>query len=236
MLIGEEQVALAGDLGSIGPHHHAAPAIVVGVDRPLRFIANGTRQCRAALIAPGFHHAVELYRGRIAVFVLPAAGAPLHRETVHELGDAGPWLELAEAVAERQLDSFEPLARCLAREHLAPRPLDERLRRALTSLAGSLDDNLGVEELAASAGLSPTRLMALARAQLGTSLRGYRRWLRAFHVARQYARGASLTEAALEAGFASSAHLSMAVREQFGIRPSQLLTPRTRSAIRSMPR
>lgn len=236
MLIGDDQVALAGDLGAIGRHHHASPAIVVGVDGPLRFVADGTRTSRAALIAPGFHHAVELDRGRIAVFVLPAAGAPLHRETVHELAHPRQWLELAAAVAEQQLDSFEPLARCLAREHLAPRPIDERLRRALISLSASLDDNLGVEAMAERAGLSPTRLMTLARTQLGTSLRSYRRWLRAFHVARQYARGASLTEAALEAGFASSAHLSMAVREQFGIRPSQLLTPRTRAAIRSMPR
>jgi AraC-like DNA-binding protein len=74
--------------------------------------------------------------------------------------------------------------------------------------------------------------MALVRAQLGTSLRGYRRWLRAFQVARTYAAGASLTAGALDAGFASSAHLSAASRDQFGIKPSQLLAPRTRCLIR----
>lgn len=75
------------------------------------------------------------------------------------------------------------------------------------------------------------RLMALAHAQLGAPLRYVRRWLRMFSVARDYAAGATLTTAALDAGFASSAHLSVAAREHFGIRPSQILSPRTRAAI-----
>jgi AraC-like DNA-binding protein len=242
VLLGAEQVAVSGDLGPIGRHHHAAPAVVIGVDGPLRFLAGAdgdgasgaatSRQSRAALIAPGFRHAVDLAAGRIAVFVLPAAGAPLSDEPVHDLRP-GPWLELAEAVAQGALESFEPVARALDQQRIHPRPIDARLRHALGRLALSLDDNLAIEDIAGDAGLSPTRLMALARAQLGTSLRGYRRWLRAFQVARGYATGASLTEAALEAGFASSAHLSAAVREQFGIRPSQLLTPRARAAMRT---
>lgn len=242
MLLGGEQIAVSGDLGPIGHHHHAAPAIVIGVDGPLRFVAGASadgrsgalssRHSRAALIAPGFHHAVDLAAGRIAVFVLPAAGAPLSSESLHDLRP-GPWLELAEAVAKGELPSFDPVVEALAKERIHPRPIDARLRRAIGHLALSLDDNLAVEDIAGEAGLSPTRLMALAKGQLGTSLRVYRRWLRAFQVARGYATGASLTEAALEAGFSSSAHLSAAVRDQFGIRPSQLLTPRARAAMRT---
>lgn len=234
MMLGEEQVAISGDLGAISPHHHAAPAIVIGVDGPLRFIADGSRSSRAALIAPGFHHSVDVRGGRMAVFLLPAAGAPLASEPVHDLARPGDWLELAAAVERQQLGGFEEVARALARQGIGPRPLDERVRRAVTAMTGALDDNCAVGELSAIAGLSAPRLMALCRAQLGTSLRGYRRWLRAFRVAEEYARGASLTEAALEAGFASSAHLSAAVREQFGLRPSRLLTPATRKAIRAV--
>jgi AraC-like DNA-binding protein len=103
--------------------------------------------------------------------------------------------------------------------------------RATDAIASSLHTNLAITELAADARLSPSRLMALAREQLGVSLRGYRRWLRAFHVARAYAAGASLTSAAHAAGFASSAHLSAAAREHFGIRPSHVLNPHNRAAI-----
>ena len=56
-------------------------------------------------------------------------------------------------------------------------------------------------------------------------------WTRAFAVARGYAAGASLTRAALDAGFASSAHLSATSRESFGIRPSQILSPGNRARI-----
>ena len=91
---------------------------------------------------------------------------------------------------------------------------------------------MAIEELALAARLSASRLMALARRQLGSSLRQYRSWLRSFRVARDYAAGRSLTEAALEAGFASSAHLSAATREHFGIRPSDVLSPANRGAIR----
>jgi AraC-like DNA-binding protein len=242
LLVSETRLALSGVLGPISHHHHACPAIVVGVDGPLRFVAGATRQSRAALLAPGFAHAVDHSAcpprlgggtGRVAVFMLPA-GAALHHEPLHELQHPGEWLELAAAVAGGRVDSFEPIERGLRREGLEPRPVDRRLRRALDRLARDLGDNHAVEEVAAAAGLSPTRLMALAREQLGTSLRSYRRWLRAFHVVRQYATGASLTAAALEAGFSSSAHLSAAAREQFGIRPSQLLTPHTRPAIRAV--
>ena len=101
-------------------------------------------------------------------------------------------------------------------------------------LAATLDTNLSIDEVAAAARLSPSRLMTLAHTQLGASLRAYRRWLRAFQVARDYAAGASLTEAALAAGFSSSAHLSAAARDHFGIRPSDILTPHNRGGIRAV--
>ena len=49
---------------------------------------------------------------------------------------------------------------------------------------------------------------------------------------RDYAAGLSLTEAAFAAGFASSPHLSVSTREQFGIRPSDVLRPANRATIR----
>jgi AraC-like DNA-binding protein len=44
-------------------------------------------------------------------------------------------------------------------------------------------------------------------------------------VVRSPSAGATLTEAALDAGFAGSSHLSAAFRAAFGIKPSSLLTP-----------
>jgi methylphosphotriester-DNA--protein-cysteine methyltransferase len=141
------------------------------------------------------------------------------------------------ALRRDELTEFEPIDHGFhrfARERLNLRPVDQRLTEAMRLLGETVDENVSVDVLASSVRLSGSRLMALAREQLGVPLRGYRRWLRAFSVARAYAMGASLTDAALAAGFASSAHLSSATREHFGIRPSDVLTSHNRAALRTI--
>lgn len=221
-------MALSGLRGPIARHAHATAAVIVALDRPLSIEADGrSREVQAALLAPGFEHALELRGGRLGVFLLP----PGRRSTasVTELAP-GPWRELSQSLT--RFDSFEAVDRALGAS--APRPLDARLSAAMAHLANSVDQNLSIEELASSVGLSATRLMTLAREHLGTSLRSWRRWMRAFEVARAYANGGSLTTAALDAGFASSSHLSSAARQDFGIAPSQVLTPRVRPRIVSL--
>jgi AraC-like DNA-binding protein len=232
LIVGADRIALCGRFPRVAHHQHAAPAIVVGIDGPLEFEAGKTHESRAALIAPGFAHAVEARGGRLAMFVLPThAVSRQGLLPVRDLPHARSWVELGEAMLQGRVTSFDLVDETLASAHLDLAPIDDRLRRALEVLAEALDENLPVHRAAAAAGLSPSRLMAIARMQLGGSLRAYRRWLRAFRVARDYAKGASLTEAALAAGFASSAHLSAAAREHFGIRPSDILAPHNRPAI-----
>lgn len=229
LVVGADRFALGGALDGIGAHRHASPAVVVGLDRPVGMIAaGGALRTRVALVAPGFAHAVEVAGGRIAVFMLP----PMSREALAPIAalPAAPWLELGQAVLAGDASVLAALATLEARIPRA-RPLDARLQRLVGALHAQLDDNVPLAELAGAVGLSEPRVMALARAQLGAPLRYVRRWLRTFAVARDYAAGASLTTAALAAGFASSAHLSIAAREHFGIRPSQILSPRTRDAI-----
>jgi AraC-like DNA-binding protein len=235
LLIGADRIALCGSLTAIGTHHHASPAVVVGIDGPLRFVAERSHRSRAALISPGFSHAVDVGVGRIAVFLLPPHA--ISRERLLPVGDVprpGAWVELGQALLRGEVASFEPVDRLVARAALDTRPIDDRLRAAITVMWEALDANLSIEALASDVKLSPSRLMSLAHAQMGTSFRRYRRWLRMFRVARDYAAGASITRAALDSGFASSAHLSAAAREHFGIRPSQILTPGGRAAIRAV--
>jgi AraC-like DNA-binding protein len=247
LIAGVERIGLCGRFAEVSRHRHAAPALVIGVDGPLRFVAERMHESRAVLIEPGFTHAVDTRGGRLAMFVLPpharasarrgGPGAPRGGENsppLRDLAEPGRWVELGEAVFRQELTDFAEIDHALAREGLDLQPLDDRLRIALHVLAETLEDNVSIDDVASSARLSASRLMALAHAQLGASLRAYRRWLRAFQVARDYAGGASLTEAAMAAGFSSSAHLSAAARDHFGIRPSDILTPHNRPAIRAL--
>jgi AraC-like DNA-binding protein len=221
MLVGRDRVALANRFDSITTHRHATPAVVVGLERSLEIVAGRRHVSRAVLLAPGFSHAVEPHGGSIAVFLLPPHAASPGLGSVKDLSSR--WVELGRALASDQLDAFDVVDATLRRERVETGALDDRLARALEGMTSALHQNVAVEDLAALANLSPSRLMSLARVQLGGSLRSFRRWLRMFEVARAYVGGASLTVAAHHAGFASSAHLSAAAREHFGIRPSDVL-------------
>jgi AraC-like DNA-binding protein len=231
LVVGDGRIALGGALTQICRHRHASAAVVVGLDAPLRLVAGHSHVTTVALLRPGFDHAVDV-RGRIAVFLLPVhAMSCAELAPIRDLAEVSAWRELGEAVSRGELDDFAIVDRAVRRSLPSVVPLDDRLGRALDTVANALDENLSVEMVAEAAGLSPSRVMALARVQLGTSVRGYRRWLRTFEVARRYAGGASLTEAAFDAGFASSAHLATTSRASFGIRPSQVLSPMSRSSI-----
>ena len=233
LLAETDRVALGGHLGGVSRHRLSAPAVVVGLDGNLRVRSERVHEGRAMLVRPGCWHSIDATAGRMAVFLLPPhalRGDQLG--WVQELAHPGRWRALGEALLARQLAAWEPIDLCLAGERLRARPIDERLQSAMAALERTLDENLSVDEVASAARLSPSRLMALAHEQLGTSQRAYRRWLRAFRVVRDYAAGLSLTEAAFAAGFASSPHLSVSTREQFGIRPSDVLRPANRATIR----
>ena len=98
--------------------------------------------------------------------------------------------------------------------------LDPRLVNALNTLA---DSDIALPDLATHVGLSPQRLRALARQQLGMPLARWRVWTRLRRVAEALQRGQSLADAAIEAGFADQAHLTRQMREMMGLTPAALL-------------
>ncbi len=99
--------------------------------------------------------------------------------------------------------------------------LDPRLVSALNALA---DSDIPLPSLAAEVGLSPQRLRALARQQLGMPLARWRVWTRLRRAAEELQGGRSLADAAIAAGFADQAHLTRQMREMMGLTPAALLS------------
>ena len=102
-------------------------------------------------------------------------------------------------------------------------PLDERVPRAMQFIHEHLDRKHSAAELARHVQLSPSRFMHLFKSATGVPLRRYVLWARIAAVVGAAIAGESLTQAALGAGFSSSAHFSAVFRETFGLSPSQLL-------------
>lgn len=136
---------------------------------------------------------------------------------------------------ERALELVQTLA---ANTTAAPAPsIDaarQRLaRRAVAALHRDLAANPSVSSLAAELHCSPFQLMRAMRAELGTTLRGYRIAARLGAALHRLAEGeADLTRLALELGFASHAHLTTTCVRLLGAPPRQLraqLSPRSRT-------
>ena len=99
---------------------------------------------------------------------------------------------------------------------------DRRVLRAIRMLSDRIDDPPTLGEAAAAVGLSPGRFQHLFVAETGLPYRGYALWLRLGRAVDVFAAGGSLTDAAHDAGFADSAHLSRTFRRMFGLAPSSL--------------
>ena len=100
--------------------------------------------------------------------------------------------------------------------------LEERIRQVLLAARTDPSRRWKVSEMAETAGLSSRRFREVFASQVGLSCRQYLLWIRLEAAIRELARDASLTEAALAAGFADAAHLTRTFRRMVGIPPSAI--------------
>jgi AraC-like DNA-binding protein len=102
-------------------------------------------------------------------------------------------------------------------------PADARIASAVDGLLSSPALEADTATLAEHAGLSVSRFQHLFKATTSVTVRRFRLWARMRRAIAMAVAGATITHAALEAGFSSPAHFSAAFREMFGMAPTQLL-------------
>ena len=93
---------------------------------------------------------------------------------------------------------------------------DRRVRQIIKWATANLDRPLGIDEAARGVGLSSSRASHLFVEETGLPFRTYVLWLRLVRAVDVRTAGRTLTEAAQEAGFADSAHLSRTFTRMFG--------------------
>jgi AraC-like DNA-binding protein len=104
---------------------------------------------------------------------------------------------------------------------LARRRVDARLLRALEALDG---ERLSVAQAALRVGLSESRLTHLMTDTLGAPPRTWRAWFKLQRaVGETLFNHKNLTQAAHQAGFADSAHLTRTCKQLTGVRPAQMM-------------
>ena len=203
-------------------HRHAAFQIVIGI-RDEVSVADATDiQHRAAVlvVAPMEPHCLQATPDVLTYFVEPQC-VFADRLRLHY----GNGITAAPELRDLREDDVRPTGIRRSGE------LDPRLVRALNAL---VDHHVSLPTLAAEVGLSPQRLRALARSQLGMPLARWRVWTRLRRAAEALQNGESLADAAITAGFADQAHLTRQMREMMGVTPAAVLPILRSHSLRAM--
>jgi AraC-like DNA-binding protein len=218
-IFGESWALYRGRSADNSLHEHAAIQIVYGVPEATVIDADGNNHTgRVLLIRPRVSHALASGEDVTILYVEPLSSLAF------ELAGLAPNADIATAAEWTffPLDGHEPLTslaeRITARMALDTRPIDDRLQVALTVLARE-PGALLIEDAAALAGLSESRLRALASKQMGLPLSTWLIWRKLERAVRSLSEGASLAAAAATGGFADQAHLARAMRRMFGVTP-----------------
>lgn len=229
-----------GPLGDIAPHAHATHVLVAGLYEAFRLrLATGPwTHCRMAVVAAGAVHALQTGDAPVAV-LYPSPLQADHRSLAALVtgadeigpgcltgsgGETGLFREMLEgaagaASADHALDE---LLRQRSLQRRA-RTLDPRVRRAVEALQQAPDRAPALTHLAGAIGLSSSRLMHLFAKDMGIPYRRYRTWCRLQMAMRNAQAGASLTDAALQAGFCDSQHFAHEFRRAFGMTASDVM-------------
>ena len=207
-----------------------APVVLSFADAPYEAVCS-----RAVHVPAGREHQLS-FEGRalVCLFSDPQTGDRSALGVAAQIEPRGA--ALTSALAIRSIDvllgvvlnpSDADAERCGLEQALGLRNLpadSDLIGRCVRALDGACGAWPSVENLAATTGLSPSSFRRGFRRCAGVTLKRYRVWRRLGSALQLATAGASLTDAAYESGFSSSAHLSSACRNLFGSTPSELLS------------
>lgn len=215
-------------------HAHHALQLTLALTGTIDFDCDSGRASSPAIaIAPDARHAFQGTGCVAHVFVDPdgQAGRQLVRTLCSNgaiahipgalLGDVPARLHAcfedrtqADDEVRRAIDDL--IARVSGDSVRVPRA-DPRVAKVIAWVRSRVDESVSLADVAAIAGLSEGRTRHLFVEQTGLSFRTFLLWLRLTRAVELFAEGASLTDAAHQAGFSDSAHLSRTFRRMFGI-------------------
>jgi AraC-like DNA-binding protein len=220
------RVLYVGPALNLTAHRNAVAVLAMGLDGAFEVAdapgdpASAWRSRRTLLIAPDALHHLRSDTGRMAFLYVD----PLSRDLaeLNAGAETGAVAAAIKALADGARDWADVRRELTLRLGVDDTKADPRIRSALDALHADPSARLALGDLARRAGLSGSRFRRLFRAATGVTVRRYRLWIAMGAATRAFARGESLTTAALDAGFSSSAHFSAAFREMFGLEPSRL--------------
>ena len=205
------------DVTRIGPHCNPVPCVLTGRNKSLTLVSRDEVVAGdILLIRPGIEHRVICNGGLNVMYLdgLSWSGSGLAERLHGRLADLAADAIFrgsdAQAALRQRLDpgaaQFPPQLMAVI-EDLIAEPMSRMTQRALA-------EGLQMER---------TRALRLFKAATGQTFRRFKQWSALQHAARRIASGELVRTAAMDAGFADTAHLSRTFRMSFGLTPSEAI-------------
>jgi AraC-like DNA-binding protein len=196
-------------------HSNPVTCLLCGLDRPLTVRSRVERiESDMVLIRPDIEHSVEI-GGRAKVLYLDGLDFPL---------DAKVAGHVPRSLASRAIDALEANddAQWELRAQLSALDVTwhPAIKHVVEDIIADPMKRMSQAELATKLGLERTRALRAFRTATGMTFRGFKNWTGVQAAARRIAMGELVRTAAMDAGFADSAHLTRSFRKAFGTTPT----------------
>jgi AraC-like DNA-binding protein len=199
----------------LAPHRNPVTCILAGLDRPLVVCTQAERiEGDIVVIRPGVEHWVEI-NGRAKVLYFDGLEFPLGVA----LADKVP-REVATLAIDALASSSGAREELRARFSRGRECCPAAVARTIEAIARDPMMRMGQGELAERLQLGRTQAMRAFKAATRMTFREYKRWTALCAATRQIAEGQLVRTAAMDAGFADTAHLTRTFRTAFGTTPT----------------
>jgi AraC-like DNA-binding protein len=200
----------------LGAHANAVTCVLLGRTGPLRLECAGRRvDGDVVLVRPGVVHAVALAERGADVLYLNGLAFPFDAPLAQVLDGVLSHLA-ADALRGDRGAMHELRARLTTRAPRLPTGIAEVVR----AIYADPMQRMSQRELALRMHMERTRALRCFKAATGQTFRDFKRWSALQHAAQLMVEGALVRTAAMDAGFADTAHLTRVFRQGFGLTPS----------------
>ncbi|NKB15659.1 MAG: helix-turn-helix transcriptional regulator [Sphingomonadales bacterium] len=214
------------DVAGLAVHANPVPNVIMGVRGSLTVVSATERVSGDILfIRPGVEHKVHCGPGGFTVVYLDGLHYP----------DTGPFARRLERDEEQiAVDTLLQKSGAVRelRMRLMPEPnsVPDRLVSIIADMISEPMTRMTQLELAERLQLERTTALRTFKAATGQTFRRFKQWSALQHAARLIAQGELVRTAAMDAGFADTAHLSRTFRASFGLSPAEAIAGQGRAA------
>ncbi len=219
------------DVDRVALHCNPVVCVISGIRGAVSVIGGGERVTGdIVLIRPGIEHRVDCKGTGINAMYLDglsgSGGAALAQRLTGGIGD------LALKAIFQNVEAQDELRRRLA---IGLSPCPQSLATVIEGLIADPMSRMTQVELASRLQMERTGALRLFKAVTGQTFRRFKQWSGLRHAAGQIASGELVRTAAMDAGFADTAHLTRTFRLSFGLTPSEAIAGLAKAAPRSSP-